>query len=476
MSVPSFPFLGLAVLGALIYQITPARGRWRPVLLLIFNLMFFASFVHGWTQVLPYAAFLLIGWVGVFAAPRGRALFLFFVAAVLLGFFWLKKYIFIPAATYLPFSYTTVGLSYVFFRVLHLVIDAGQKRSGGAMRPLEYLNFTLYFPALISGPIQLYPDYKEQQDHPPRLDLFAIGRAAERIIVGLFKVVVVSALLSKAQHMTIDDLSLAKSLAQKTIDCAIIGAIYPLFLYADFSGYTDFVIGIARLFNLKLPENFDNPFVAENFISFWSRWHISLSNWLKTYVYTPLLMTLMRRVPSTSAEPFLAVFAYFVTFFLIGAWHGQTTMFLFFGVLQGGGVAANKLYQTVMIGILSRKGYRALCARPWYRMASRGVTFTWFAFTLLWFWSSWGQLGVFIHQAGWASIALGWLLVLAIALPALSLLHAATARMESRPIDTIAPPSSRYWRTVVATALFVVVGAVTVLQNGHAPDIVYKNF
>ena len=77
-----------------------------------------------------------------------------------------------------------------------------------------------------------------------------------------------------------------------------------------------------------MPENFDWPFLAENFIAFWGRWHITLSNWLKTYVYTPLLMSSMRRFPAPSLEPYLGAFAYFVTFFLVGAWHGQTSMFL----------------------------------------------------------------------------------------------------------------------------------------------------
>ena len=86
MSVPSLPFLGFALLGALIYQLAPARGSWRPILLLILNLTFFATFVHRWTEALPYAAFLLLGWVGVFAAPRGRAAFWFFALAVFVRF------------------------------------------------------------------------------------------------------------------------------------------------------------------------------------------------------------------------------------------------------------------------------------------------------------------------------------------------------------------------------------------------------
>src|SRR6202044_372706 len=99
---------------------------------------------------------------------------------------------------------------------------------------------------------------------------------------------------------------------------------------------TDVVIAVARCFRIVLPENFNRPFSAPNALNFWARWHISLSQWLKTYVYTPLLVGLMRRFPSPAAEPLFATIAFFVTFFLVGVWHGQTSEFIVFGFLQGG--------------------------------------------------------------------------------------------------------------------------------------------
>ena len=74
--------------------------------------------------------------------------------------------------------------------------------------------------------------------------------------------------------------------------------VYPLFLYANFSGYIDIVIALARLMRVRLPENFDRPFSASSVLDFWNRWHMTLSNWLKTYVYNPLLLALMRRTSS----------------------------------------------------------------------------------------------------------------------------------------------------------------------------------
>ena len=80
--------------------------------------------------------------------------------------------------------------------------------------------------------------------------------------------------------------------------------IYPLFLYANFSGYIDIVISLARLMRVRLPENFERPFSASSVIDFWNQWHITLSNWLKTYVFNPLLMALMRRISSVAYSRF----------------------------------------------------------------------------------------------------------------------------------------------------------------------------
>jgi D-alanyl-lipoteichoic acid acyltransferase DltB (MBOAT superfamily) len=153
------------------------------------------------------------------------------------------------------------------------------------------------------------------------------------------------------------------------------------------------VVVLYPLFRLRLPENFDRPFSAGNFIKFWARWHISLSQWLRSYVLNPLLMTWMRRYRSARSKQYPSVVAFFVTFFLVGAWHGQTSEFLFFGVLQGGGVARNRLYQLAMTRRLTPAGYERLCAHTVYRAVASGLTFTWFAFTLLWFWATWADNG-----------------------------------------------------------------------------------
>ena len=227
----------------------------------------------------------------------------------------------------------------------------------------------------------------------------------------------------------------------------------------------DVVVGTARFLRLELPENFDRPFAATGYVEFWGRWHMTLSTWFKTYVYSPLLMSLMRRYPAAGAEPYLGVFAYFVTFFFVGVWHGQTAMFLVFGVLQGAGVSANKLYQIVLTRKLGRKRYRALCAQPAYAALSRGLTFAYFAFTLLWFWAAWPQLAAFGAALGAGGAVAAFASVTLAAAVVLWLVDGAAGWIASLRAGGAPLVSSPYVVTAWCTALIVLTLSVTVVLN-----------
>jgi alginate O-acetyltransferase complex protein AlgI len=376
LTVPSWQFLVFALAGAAAFNISSSH-QWRSAVWLVLNLAFFWSFAGAVRPLLPFAGFLALGYITMEATRVGRGWMApASIILVLAIFIWLKRYAFIPQALLLAPGYMTIGISYVFFRVMHLVIDTGQgaeERIG----VLEYLNFTLNFPAFISGPIQRLQDYQNHNALP--LGLADIGWAAWRMVLGAFKVLILSAALHAWQLELLAGLAPEMPLGPRLMHGALIVVLYPLFLFANFSGYTDFVIGIARLYRLRLPENFDRPFAAPNFIDFWSRWHISLSQWLRSYVFNPLLMAWLRRYRSARSKQYPSLVAFFVTFFLVGAWHGQTSEFLFFGLLQGGGVAGNRLYQVTMTKWLTPAGYERLGANPIYRMFARGLTFTWFA-------------------------------------------------------------------------------------------------
>ncbi len=468
MSVPSWQFLVFVLIGAAVFNTVPVR--FREAIWLILNLAFVWSLAWALPPLLPLFGFLALGYFGAAIGRTGKR----FVAPVMIllvlaVFVWLKRYSFVPGALLLPPGAMLIGLSYIFFRVMHLVIDAGQ----GDTEPIgvvRYINFTLNFPAFISGPIQRREDYEANGSLP--LTVPDIGLAAWRIALGAFKVLIVSAILHAWQREMITQLVPDLAFGQRVLIGAVLVVLYPLFLYANFSGYTDFVIGAARLFRLRLPENFDRPFSAVNFIEFWSRWHISLSQWLRSYVFSPLLMHWMRRFRSARKSQYPAVVASFVTFFLVGAWHGQTSQFLFFGILQGGGVAGNRLYQVAMAKRLSSAGYIRLCDNLLYRAFSRGLTFTWFAFTLLWFWASWPQIEALAEALGLVGsfvATIGTVFCASIVLAIPDALGASGSTVG-------ALIQSRYTRTAFASIMVLAMVVAGLVLNMSSPEIVYKQF
>lgn len=476
MDAASFQFVIFGLTVALVSNFSRSRF-WRSIVLLLANLLFLALLTHKPIAFLPLAAFLLLGYAGLFLIGRySPGCRVWSILAIILAYVWLKKYTFLPEGVFLHFPYLTLGLSYILFRILHLLIEAEGGREKQDIGPLAYLLYTLNFTTLVSGPIQRYSDFAQDQfaDQPMVLSPSVAALQLERIVRGFFKVNVLALLLDMVRVAALDRLS--HPLAPKLFAAFSLAVIYPFFLYANFSGYIDIVIALARLMRVRLPENFDRPFSASSFVEFWTRWHITLSNWLKTYVYNPLMVALMRRISSVALEPFLGVVCFFVTFFLIGIWHGRTSEFVVFGVLQGGGVSINKLWQLGLTRALGRKGYKALGANPIYVAFGRGLTFSWFAFTLFWFWANWKQIDTVFTAIGPAYWFGVWLAIWLCATAVLAAWEWLRATLLSIKIAEEPALTSRYARVIYASALGVVAFAMTVLLNQSAPDIVYKAF
>ncbi len=389
MDTASFQFIVFGLATALLMNLNRS-STWRSLVLFVANMVFLGLLAHDPIVFLPLAGFLLLGYAGLVLVRRGVSkAVVWSVLAVIFVYVWLKKYTFLPEGIFLHFPYFTLGLSYIFFRVLHLLIEAGEGEEARRIGLGPYLLYTLNFTTLVSGPIQRFDEFARDQfaDEPIPLGPRVVGLQLERIIRGFFKVNVLAMLLDMVHVDALSQMSQPLPPSLKVYAAFRLALIYPLFLYCNFSGYIDMVIGLARLMRVRLPENFDRPFSAASFIDFWNRWHITLSTWLKTYVYNPLLMAMMRRIPSAALAPFLGVLSFFVTFFLVGIWHGRTSEFVIFGLLQGGGVAVNKLWQLGLTWAIGRKTYKALAKSPIYVAFGRGLTFSWFAFTAFLFWA-----------------------------------------------------------------------------------------
>jgi D-alanyl-lipoteichoic acid acyltransferase DltB (MBOAT superfamily) len=478
LDTASIQFVLYGLAAAVLSNLSRARV-WRSVVLSTASVLFLALLDRNPIHFIPLAGFLLLGYAGLILIQRGlHRITVLSILAVILVYIWLKKYTLLPEAVFLHSFYFTVGLSYIFFRVLHLIIEAGDSRESQRIGLGAYLLYTLNFTTLVSGPIQRYDAFARDQfaGEPIPLGIRVVGLQLERIVRGFFKVNVLAQLLNFAREDAFIQLTHPMPLSLKLYAALRLVAIYPIFLYANFSGYIDIVIALARLMRVRLPENFDRPFSASSFIEFWNRWHITLSTWLKTYVYNPLLVSLMRRFTSQAIEPLLGVFSFFVTFFLVGLWHGRTSEFITFGALQGGGVAINKIWQLSLTRALGRKGYKALAGNPVYIAAGRGLTFSWFAFTLFWFWAGWAQIKTVAGSLSpaqwigvWAAVFLSATVVLAIWENARALLL--SIRTSEGPVFT-----SRYARMVYASALGFAAFVIIILLNQPAPGLVYKAF
>jgi alginate O-acetyltransferase complex protein AlgI len=468
MGICSWAFVAFAALVVPGWHLLPGRSA-REIFLLLANLVFFASLATSLQAVLPMVLFLVGGYAAVRLRGSGSGTArpgVIAAALVILpvgAFCWLKRYWFLAPVGFLEKPYVTVGLSYILFRVLHLVIDAKDRADIAKIGPLAYVNYTLGFTTLTAGPIHRFDDYATP---PAPVNAETVRDSLARIAIGYFKLVIVAPAfigLHEAALGAIGDAWLANVLA-----AAVCVIAWPVFLYFNFSGYVDIVIGIARLMGVVLPENFNRPFEALNFIDFWARYHMTLSSWLRDYVYTPLLKAMMMRLPPTTPDVLLGVIAYFVTFFLIGVWHGPTTMFALYGLLLAVGVSVNKMYQVAMIDRLGRAKYRELGGRASYRACARGLTFTWYVVSMVCFWSGANQATRLLGTLGVA----GTLACIATIFIAAMLLLGCIEWVRER-LTGLGTPRVRTAGALVAVLICL---AVSLLSDSAAPDVVYKAF
>jgi alginate O-acetyltransferase complex protein AlgI len=472
-----FVIFGLGV--ALVSNFSRSRV-WRSAVLVCASALFLGWLAKDLRALLPLLGFLFLGYAGLFLLQRGVSRSArWSILAVIAVYIWLKQYTFLPHAIFLHAPYLTLGLSYIFFRLLQLLIEAGDGAQKERVGPIAFLMYCLNFTTLVSGPIQRYEDFARDQCavNPVSLGPRTIGLQLERIIRGFFKVNVLALILQALRVDALEQITHPYATLELRLWAALrLAVVYPFFLYCNFSGYIDIVIALARLMRLRLPENFNRPFAASSVMDFWNRWHITLSNWLKTYVYNPLLIALMGRLSSLAVQPFLGVACFFVTFFLIGVWHGRTSEFIFFGVLTGAGISVNKLWQLGMARALGRKGYKKLAENGIYLSAGRGLNFVWFAFTLFWFWSNWEQIG---HLRAALSV-LQWFGVWLTAWVCVTVVLAAWEGLRTWLLSFTTKGGPiivhRYALVVYATALGLASVVITVLLHQAAPPIVYKAF
>lgn len=339
----------LAVFSLIFY----AWWDWRYLGLLLFSILF------NYTS-----ATLMLG------AKKYKKLILIFALCVNIALLCYFKYMdfFIENLNWigglnLPLLHIVLPLGISFFTITQIafLIDCYE----GLVKEKSlsnYILFVTFFPHLIAGPIlhhkQMMPQFANKENGLLNGDNIVKGIFI--FSIGLFKKVIVAdnfAIWANAGFMAVDS---GASLNIFEAWASVLS--YALQLYFDFSGYCDMAIGLGLLFNIILPVNFNSPFKACNIIDYWKRWHISLTNFITTYIYTPIVRSFDR--PSFSK----ILLATFITFVIAGIWHGSGWNFFIFGAMHGLGLVVNHIWQK-KIKLKMPKALGWICMMVWVLIA-----------------------------------------------------------------------------------------------------------
>ncbi|MDI3318789.1 MBOAT family O-acyltransferase [Pinibacter sp. MAH-24] len=258
-----------------------------------------------------------------------------------------------------------VGISFYTFENLSYTIDVYKGEFKPIRRFDEYLLFLSFFPKLVMGPIVRAKDFIPQLSKPYYVSTEDFSKGFYLIVVGLFKKLVISDYITlNFVNYIFDDPSRYTGL-----ECLFAMYGYAIVIYCDFSGYSDVAIGMARWLGIRIPSNFNLPYQSKNITEFWRRWHISLSNWLRDYIYIPLGGNRKGKIRAYSNQ--------FATMLIGGFWHGASWNFIIWGALHGGALAFHKQWQQLFP---SKKPIGYLQNALWIFITLNWVCFCWIFF------------------------------------------------------------------------------------------------
>jgi D-alanyl-lipoteichoic acid acyltransferase DltB (MBOAT superfamily) len=224
-----------------------------------------------------------------------------------------------------------LGFSYIAFRLIHTL----RERQNGRLPSMaldEFFIYILFFPAISAGPIDRSERFMRDLRQPFQPGAETLGTAARRLVQGLLKKFVVADLLAMVALNATNALQVHFAGWMWLIVYA-----YAFQLFFDFSGYTDIAIGMGLLMGIRLPENFNAPYLKPNLTQFWNNWHMSLTQWFRAYIFNPLTRKL-RSGPKPTPVWLVILFTQLVTMSLIGLWHGITLNFVIWGLWYGLGL------------------------------------------------------------------------------------------------------------------------------------------
>jgi alginate O-acetyltransferase complex protein AlgI len=314
--------------------------RLKNYVLLFFSIAFYSWGAPVFIFVLLVTTFIdyhLVKWIDQSANSKKRKILLTLSIAINLGLLIYFKYsnffieninVFLGMVGLKNIVWTKlilpIGISFYTFETITYVVDVYRRVHKPLSKFQNYLLYILFFPKLIAGPIVRYHDMADQLEDRSKNDTIdnrLIG--LYQFIIGLAKKVIIANHLG--EHA---DQIFGLNYDNLGASTAWIGALcYTFQLYFDFSGYSDMAIGLAKMVGFKIPENFNNPYIASSITDFWRRWHISLGNWMRNYLYIPL--------GGNKVSSKRLYFNLGIVFIASGFWHGASWNFIIWGTYHG---------------------------------------------------------------------------------------------------------------------------------------------
>jgi D-alanyl-lipoteichoic acid acyltransferase DltB (MBOAT superfamily) len=339
--------------------------RLRPWLLLAASLFFYA--IQGWLGWLVLVGLSLLVWLGLRLnrkkpGPLGRRLLRALGVLLPLAALIIFKYgrlltegvnDFFTGLLPLPPWLAPLGISFFIFKLMSLSIDQLRADEPEPISLPQVLLYSSFFPQILSGPIDRARNLIPQLWNPTGITGQDLSAGLTRIVWGLFKKVVVADRLGLFVNPVFSSPG-----EYQGLNVLMAVYFYAFQIYCDFSGYSDMAIGLCRLFGIRSLENFARPYSSISLSDFWNRWHMTLSTWLRDYLFLPVSYALLPRGASTRlrSEHTAYVGGIMVTMILGGLWHAPSWTMMTWGGLHGVYLA---------LGHLSRKRRRRLWKRPW---------------------------------------------------------------------------------------------------------------
>jgi alginate O-acetyltransferase complex protein AlgI len=337
MSFVSLEFIALFCAVSALYFLCLPRFRWLVLLAGSMAYYVFANLSHLPILLISVLIDFALSHAIASSETTSRRKTLFVISLIhnagLLCFFKFGPAIGVLQPLFLDEHHSVVlplGISFYTFIKIGYLTDVYQRKIPAETHLGRFATFATFFLTVTSGPIERGNHLLPQLDAAAKLDDGRIIEGLRRVLWGVFKKVIIADTLAIYVNAVFDQPDLYSGFV--LIFASVLLAFQ---IYADFAGYTDIMLGLAQILGIELFENFKQPYFATSILDFWRRWHISLTNWIRDYLFFPLSRFLLSRTKQRFSSQWVQAITYLIIMGLVGLWHGATWTFLIWGLLHG---------------------------------------------------------------------------------------------------------------------------------------------